>query len=230
MRAIALAILILLTACGSKNERLLKQLGMEEIAKKRFDIETFDRNKRKEQGYISNNNDSIYEFTDSTGVYHEQTSTDKFYYEKIIYPDSLVYDAYVFYRNGAIKIFGRSLIKGVVNLGNLVYFDEQGNVTEVINRDEPYKFTLEQVLDYMKKNDIDIWDKNVGLYRGLGSEHDPFPDVYTWLITIRFWDYTEEERRSGKKITIAKFKERSIELDAVTGGVKQDTTVVLESY
>ena len=203
---------------------------MEEIAKRRFDIETFDKNKRKQFRYITSDSDQIYEFTDGAGVFHEQVYSDSLYYEKIIYPDSLIFDAYVFYPNGSIKIFNRALIKGTVEVGNKLHFDEQGNVIEIINHDEPYKFTLDQVLDYMKKNDIDIWDENVSLARGVGTENEPFPGVHTWLITIKIKPDSDLNEYIRKKIPVPPFKKRSIELDAVTGEVVWDKTVVLENY
>ena len=223
--------LLLLVACATDtNQKRLKQLGMEEIAKKRFDIETFDKNKRKQFRYITSDSDQIYEFTDGAGVFHEQVYSDSLYYEKIIYPDSLIFDAYVFYPDGTIKVFNRALIKGIVEVGNKIRFDEQGNVTEVINHDEHHPFTLDQVLAYMKENGIDIWDKNVDLFRRteLFEEEPPIP--YSWIIRIRLIPDIDIDEYFRQLKPIPPVRERTIELDAVTGEVMQDTTVVLENY
>ena len=224
MRILLTAALLLLVACATDtNQKRLKQLGMEEIAKRRFDIETFNRNKIKEYEDIPGNNDQIYEFVDSMGICHEQGSTDNVYYEVLTYPDSLVCDAYVFYASGTIKSFARALVKGTADIGNEVHFDEQGNVTEVINHDEHHPFTLEQVLAYMKENDIDIWNKYVRITRRIELFEEEPPIPYSWIITIELFPEVDFEELMRQRKPIPPLRERTIELDAVTGKVVKDT-------
>lgn len=143
----------------------------QKMTHKKFDIEAFDKNKN-ESGH--------WYFTDEQGYdIHQYSVTDGFveYRKK---SKDLFEEYYAFYSNGNLKEKKNVFINSGFNKGVGYFYDEQGNLTEEINYDIPYKYTWEQVYDFAVKHDIDLYDFHTLIQRYQDKERD-----YCWFITWR---------------------------------------------
>ena len=146
---------------------------------------------------------------DGTEILMKEFNSHKSYFE--YHKDQYFYISKVYYPNGNIKEKGLYFLYGGFEKGVWYNFDEQGNLTDSIDHDEPYKFTFEQVLEFARKEGIE--------YRKFDVEYEILPpDTYTELYRflddyikksvwiIRHWN---QKRRQLEEITI----------DGVTGEV-----------
>lgn len=99
---------------------------------------------------------------DGTAVFHYKREEG---YSYIIYPP----DSYLglfkrFYPNGNIEEKGVVFTYGRLMIGIWYYFDEEGKLTETIDHDTPYSFTLEDMLEYARQQGVflptspEVWE------------------------------------------------------------------------
>lgn len=193
----------------------INEIDLDSIANRTFDIEAFNKYKHTAkdeeprdihfeiEAYthmclkLSNEDTSIDEYEssqaytipigDSIKITYRKTYFS--YYETWEYSDGLIADEYEFFLNGKIRRYAKIFEAGGTRLfvGEEVDFDEDGKRGGIINHDDGFSFTLEDILNWMTANSIDVNDENVRLYRGhetnleTGSEYG-----HQWGIEIRY--------------------------------------------
>jgi len=84
-----------------------------------------------------------------------------------------------YYSSGNIKEYNE-FFSIELEVGIWKYYDEQGNVTKTINKDSDYKFTLNDVIVYGKKNGVDFHDDG-DLQRGFSSRFKKNVWTISWI-------------------------------------------------
>ncbi len=107
-----------------------------------LDIETFKKNR------VGNE----YNFNNSLGNIVCQIDWGDYYSEKTTHKDSKYGVKKIFYKNGSVKEKGE--FYGNIYIGNYMYINEEGIVVKKDNLNKYYTFTLEDVLEYCKENNI----------------------------------------------------------------------------
>ncbi len=136
-------IIILSVVYTSCNAQKLKSI-------KTFDIETFNKKKNhlNEYNYITK---------DSTFI--EQTELEMVYTEDIKVKDVLFIRKNQYYKNGNLKTsglyFDASFQKGIWK-----EYNEQGKLIKETDYDEGYKYSWEDLLQFLKKREVNIRDAN----------------------------------------------------------------------
>lgn len=108
-----------------------------------------------------------------------------------------------FYPTGEIQFKGVSSIYGF-RVGKWYYYDEKGNLIEVVDHDKGFDFTMEDIFAFCLANNISLEERGLfapatGIRKYTDAENRTF-----WFITYR--DYTK-----GKTIML--------QIDAKTGAV-----------
>ncbi|SEK97067.1 hypothetical protein SAMN04488505_1011240 [Chitinophaga rupis] len=78
------------------------------------------------------------------------------YTKKETSPDSYFEVNKEYYPDGNIKSKGLKFINGGFNKGTWYFFDEKGTLTKSTNFDAPYKFTLENVMQFLQSEHIPL--------------------------------------------------------------------------
>ena len=123
----------------------------------RFDIETFEKNKDEANDY---------EFTLEDGTQIRQSGGSVDYLEFITPPPpNLFITVKNYYKSGSLKGYVIRYPNNFMKLRK--EYDEDGRLTEYINYDTPFKFTFEQLLELLKKQEdpIDLKDRFTEIYR-----------------------------------------------------------------
>ncbi|MET4083704.1 hypothetical protein ABIB40_003676 [Pedobacter sp. UYP30] len=150
----------------------------------KFDVGKFAAEMLKDEGY------SGYYLKDGTYVQEGympkpnassqpfDTSAVLTYDQQIITPDNYT-KINEFYASGQLK---KSLLMFSVDLetGLWKYYDEQGNLTESIDKDKGYKFTLENVIDFGKAKNIDFY-KEGDVNRGFDEKFKKNVWAVSWF-------------------------------------------------
>jgi len=183
-------ILIILFSCNAQEKKQLKKSTQKytEMTTEKFDIEKFEKNKI--------NNECNFILEDGTTV--RQTGDENNYIEYIMPPKPNLIEIYrQFYKSGKLQRHILSFPNDFLILKK--EYDENGNLTEEINYDTPYKFTFEQLLELIKKekDTIDLYDKNTSIGRSTDT-------------TGTFWYITY------KKISM---RRERIKIDGITGEI-----------
>lgn len=113
-----------------------------------FDIKRFDKNKDEAEDYIYTLKDGsrIREFGYKERGYFSECSNGK----------SLYSVGKSFYVNGNIQAKGPKF-KDDCEIGIWYEFDEKGMLIKETNLDEPFKITIEDILEFLKKNEADLF-------------------------------------------------------------------------
>lgn len=156
MKAIV-TIVTILTLLSCKNNHTQEQGASflpEDTILVTFDLNEFNEKKTA----LFDFSDATYSYVDANGVSIVQTQTDEGFKEQRTYPDSLFIDVFLFYPNGTLKCKYKTFTKGGFVAGRIIHYTKQGKISKVENSDEPYLFSLDKVLDYLKSNNVDIND------------------------------------------------------------------------
>jgi hypothetical protein len=132
----------------------------------KFDLETYNKNKQGGQ-YIFQKN----------GVTIKQTDFADGFSETVTRPDSYIEHYKEFYKNTLLKAEGNIFRKGEFEVGIWYFYNEYGQQQKTVNYDEPYKFTLEKALEFLKKNDLSLKDK----WTSINRQSDTVGNV--WIIS-----------------------------------------------
>jgi len=180
-KIIYLSLLLLLTNCKAQHNH------KKNTKIKTFDIATFEKNKDENNEYIFYINDSII-IKQSDDVYE--------YYEKVKDQNSYFYTINRYYKNGILKLTGKHFLNNFQK-GIWKEYDEQGNLIKETNYDAPYKFTWENVLDFIKMRDIDMTSRQFQVIRSFdfGNFDEAKKDKPYWAITY-------EDGSATKKVII----------------------------
>lgn len=163
-----------------------------------FDTVRYHRIKKEEKSYGSEI------LPDGTKI--SMNNKHNIYIYNEIHPSSYFILAKYYYSSGVIMRKGLFFNYDEFSKGNWYIYDEQGNLTETIDYDEPFKFTFEKVLEFCKKEGIifktgDIeWD---------GKYHPSIRRKYKPALDICYWEIQWLNLKIGKIETIR--------LDGVTG-------------
>jgi len=157
----------------------------------RFDIETYNKNKQAGE----------YTF-EHDGVKVRQTDFDGGYAETTSKPDTYIDHYREYYKNGTLKEEGDLFNKSVFRLGTWRFFNEQGVEQKSVNYDAPYTFTLDKVMEFLKRNNLSLADR----WTSINRKSDTIGD--RWIVTH------EDGHIGGADIQL-----KHVNLDAVTGKV-----------
>lgn len=94
-----------------------------------------------------------------------------------------------YYNTGNIKEYNE-FFSIELEVGTWKYYDEQGNVTKTINKDSDYRFTLNDVIAYGKKNDVDFRHDG-DLQRGFNSRFKKNVWSISWIEDVPSKDSIE---------------------------------------
>jgi hypothetical protein len=124
----------------------------------KLDIDELVRNgKTNDQGDINN---SFYTWIVNTNEYYQLTSGYKLHsagFIKIFFPNNSYFMLEkTFYSNGNIKEKGLRYADNGFRKGVWYKFNEHGILISKTDYDEPFKFTWEMLLDFLKKENIPI--------------------------------------------------------------------------
>jgi len=177
-RNIAFILIILIFVCCRSIKPLVISVEEEQIMKiikipkkmehRKFNIETFDTYK-DESDY--------WHFTDKDGFEVVQFDLGDAFVERRKKHKDLFEEYYVYYENGNLKQEARCFINNGFLKGKGYFYDLMGRLEEVIDYDIPYKYTWENVLDFVKKNKIKLYDTHTLIQRYKDKEKG-----YCWWI------------------------------------------------
>ena len=176
-KLIFIGLLTILTSCKAQK---IENTKKDTIMLEKFDIEAY--NKRKidpgYEGYYLKDSTHISQFdAGGKGVY-------KYYIEVVSNPSKLFQEYRVFYYNGNLKLKGLQFSNDFKK-GLWKEYDEQGNLIKETDYDAPYKFTWEDILEFIKKRKIDMSTLQFQINRGFdyGNFDESKKDKPFWAIT-----------------------------------------------
>lgn len=142
----------------------------------RFDIKKFEENKKKgNTNYTIGDSIEVQEFDSSLGYIRYTRKKDE-----------LFSDYFVFHHSGSLKERGQVFILNGLK-GLFRKYDEKGNLIKEIDYDKPYKFTLDQVIEYLKNHESNL--NNISRYHddatGVGREIDEKTKKHVWLLNFK---------------------------------------------
>ncbi|WP_438712381.1 hypothetical protein ACSTS3_08425 [Aquimarina muelleri] len=144
-------ILLILSVINCKAQGFTKKEPMDT-----FDINTFDKHK----DHLSRYN---YIRKDSTVV---EQRTWQFGYEEVIMPkNNLIHTFNKYNEDGKLMLTG-DFFPNDFEKGIWKEYDEQGNLIKETNYDAPYKFTWEEVLEWIKERNINMESDYLIIARG----------------------------------------------------------------
>jgi hypothetical protein len=162
-RYIALIFIVFFIACGNKksttndNDNTNNKIS-QQMTHRKFDIEAFNKHK-DESDYWS--------FTDKNGVEIVQLKLgdgDGFI-ERQRKPKELFEEYYAYYENGNLKQEAHCFIHNGFFKGEGYFYNLIGELIKVIDYDIPYTYTWENILDFIKKNNIDPYNEHTFIQR-----------------------------------------------------------------
>lgn len=204
---ILFSVLFMMCSCkGQHKDEQTKRKSITEkkIVKKKdtsmehFDIENFNKHVVDDER----------NFTDNKGNVIRQFKTNDGFQEEVTAPDNYFVTSKSFYEKGSIKekgnIFhGNGFVKGL-----WINYDENGNIIKQTDYDAPFKFSWDDVLQFMKKKNINPMDNFTYVNRTISS-------LPAWHLS---WD-TKEVAPDGKKIL------KNVTIDGITGKISKEETV-----
>lgn len=137
-----------------------------------FDIKRFDQNKNKAEDYVYTLPDGsrIREFGDEESGYFSQIVTEK----------SLFTISKGFYPNSNIKDKGPSF-KDNCEIGIWYEFDEKGKLIKEVDLDKPFKITINDIIEFLKKNEADLFSN----FTSINRSYDEKTKQATWSLVYR---------------------------------------------
>ena len=88
---------------------------------------------------------------------------------------------YIYYESGNLKHEACIFIKNGFFKGKGYLYDITGNLKEVIDYDAPYKYTWEDVLKFVKKHKIDLYDTYTIIDRDKNVKYGHYWDI-AWKV------------------------------------------------
>lgn len=152
-KSVILLFSFILLSCSHRQEPTLYYQTDDEFAKRDwFDIEEYWSNRDSIEDYVK-------EFTNSDTIRIEKgwNALSHNYYQKCYrtkdnikmqitsnyYLSGEIMDKYLFWNDYYSFLIGKEYL-----------YDKMGNIINIIDHDEPFKFTLEQVMNFIKENNI----------------------------------------------------------------------------
>jgi hypothetical protein len=125
------------------------------MQQRKFDVEAFNKNKNESDYWC---------FMDQDGYNVVQYGSDRFVELRKKQGD--LFEEYrVFYSDGSLKEEKQCFINDGFFKGKGYLYNPAGMLVEVIDYDAPYKYTWENVLLFVKKNSINLYDSHTLIQR-----------------------------------------------------------------
>jgi len=160
-----------------------KNIKMDTV--KKFDFERFYlyREKYKREGFIQIN--------ETTKI--QQFETKEGFAEYVMTIGSLFYEYNSYYTSGALyqtclMYKDDRFIKGVLKT-----YNESGKLIKEEDYDAPFTFTFEDILEYLKDNEMDIHSDRVTVSRYTGNNQDSY-----WIVDYRVSNYIISKTLDGR--------------------------------
>lgn len=151
---INLSLLLLTVAFGSCSSR-------QEQPTRQLDLKAFARHQRED----------VWQYTDTKGneVFVQKESDE--YWESITSKKDYFTRRNNYYLNGRLNFTGLYFHDSGFNKGIWIYYDQKGKVIRTEDKDAPFKkYPWEQVLSYLKKNRVNVQDKQTYVYNVSGPK------------------------------------------------------------
>ncbi|WP_010520662.1 hypothetical protein [Aquimarina agarivorans] len=179
MKVIFLILILLNTGCVGQNKNGSTPKKNHNNIMDTFDIIEFNKYKDESKTYEYSLKDGrkVTQFGDDKGGYYEYTDIKNI-------PKFKKYKE--FYSSGVLKVKGK-IYENDFALGVWEYYDEDGNLEKKVNYDKPFKYNWGNILDFIKKNKIDIFKNTTHISRN--SENTP----PIWQVT---WQYDNTRLKS----------------------------------
>ena len=130
----------------------------------KFDKELFDRYQK--------NGSYEYHHKENTILLYDTGNT----YKKSIYPDSCAITYHTTYYKEGLTVKGKATTLYDIYIGNTRAYDKQGNCIQDIDEDAPYKYTIEDVVKFIKdKYDVDLLKREKGSWTLISRSPTPTP-------------------------------------------------------
>ena len=130
----------------------------------KFDKELFDRNQK--------NNTYRYHYKENTILLADLGNM----YTKTVYPDSSALEYGTSYYKKELTIMATSTTLYDMFIGEIRYYDTQGKLIKIRDMDAPYKYTIEDVVKFIKdKYDVDLLKREKGSWTLISRSPTPTP-------------------------------------------------------
>ena len=137
-----------------------------------FDIKRFDKNKDEAEDYV-------YTLEDGTRI-REFGYEGRGYFSEVVPKNSLFTISKGFYPNSNIKDKGPSF-KDDCEIGIWYEFDENGKLIKETDLDKPFKITIEDIIEFLKKNEADLFSN----FTSVNRSYDEKTERGTWDLIYR---------------------------------------------
>ena len=150
------------------------------------EFETFDMVRFERIRFRPNSFDGMEILDNGTTIIMKKVNAGSSYAE--IPRDSYFFLNKAYYFNGNIREKGLFFIYDGFRKGMWYYFDEQGNLTDSIDHDKPFRFTFEQVLAFARKEGLVFmktpvdWDYYSPWRPKIKREYNPISGECWWEI------------------------------------------------
>ena len=142
--------------------------NFQEMTRKKFNIDEFNKNKDESEYWY---------FTDADGYNVVQYSVIDVFVEYRRKPEDLFGEYRTYYSDGNLKEEKQQLLNNGFFKGKGYRYDSTGRLIEEIDYDIPYKYTWENILDFIKDHTIDVYDSHTLIQRYKDKEKG-----FCWLI------------------------------------------------
>ena len=130
----------------------------------KFDKELFDRNQK----------DGMYEYYQDGCTILLTDLGDR--YSKIVHPDSSAFEYRTFYYKKELTVRARSIRLYDIYVGISKVYNIKGNLVKEIDEDAPYKYTIEDVVKFIKdKYDVDLLKREKRSWTLISRSTNPSP-------------------------------------------------------
>lgn len=141
------------------------------------------------------------EYTDSVGNVITVTKTEVGYVTTKLKKGSLFGEYRCYFMNGNIQESGEYYYQSF-NCGIWREYDMKGYLIKETDMDKPYKnYSWQNVLDFVKKHNIDLHDERTSIDRYINEENIPCWDISWFNARITLPRYTIIDARKGRIIT-----------------------------
>lgn len=158
---ISLFLILTFVSCNNKSNCNTNVLKENNIAQNKaygiYDVDTirkFDKNRYYKN--VDPNEGIEYIFKDANGYNIRQFEASNLFVEYIQKPEELFYLYNEYNKDGVLKRTGLCQINGGFQFGIWKLYDDSGILIKEVDHEKPYKFTWKDVLDFAKKEDIDL--------------------------------------------------------------------------
>lgn len=146
-----IGIFLLPITSGAQTKKDYVNHSKERSKMKSFNRSEFNRHKK--------NGRHVFKLEDSSTV--TQIESTDIFAENVMMPNKLTEHRKTFYKTGQLKAEGTYFYGFPVGVGK--QYDERGNVVKTIDWDRPFKFSIDDLSEKMKKLGIDIQQPGTGI-------------------------------------------------------------------